>query len=279
MHTSSLVLMAAGLGSRFGGVKQLAEIGPNGESLLDYIIQDAHSAGIDHVVVIIRSEIAEEMKAHLSQIHDNKIKIDFAFQDLSGPQRTKPWGTAHAVLSAAEHLSNPFILANADDYYGVSSIANAAKQLTKTGPLSGALISFELANTLSKTGSVTRGVCTTESGQLIHIEETEGLILIDEIGEIRDKDGRVFKPTTPVSMNLWCFHSSIMDLLESQWKDFITEHIESETAECLLPSCIAEIMRAEGYQVHVAPSSEAWTGITNPEDLEKVRENIKIFRH
>ncbi|MBB32781.1 MAG: nucleotidyltransferase [Acidimicrobiaceae bacterium] len=279
MHTSSLVLMAAGLGSRFGGVKQLAEIGPNGESLLDYIIQDAHSVGIEHVVVIIRSEIADVMKSHLSRIHGNEVKIDFAFQDLSGPQRKKPWGTAHAVLSAAEYISNPFILANADDYYGVSSIANAAKQLSKTGPLSGALISFELANTLSETGSVTRGICTTDSGRLLHIEETEGLVLIDEIGEIRDQNGRVFKPTTPVSMNLWCFHSSIIDLLKSQWKDFITEHIESETVECLLPSCIAEIMRVEGYQVHVAPSSETWTGITNPEDLGKVRENIRIFRH
>ena len=270
--------MAAGLGSRFGGVKQLAEIGPNGESLLDYTIQDAHSAGIEHVVVIIRSEIAEEMKAHLSQIHDNKVKIDFAFQDLSGPQRAKPWGTAHAVLSAAEYISSPFILANADDYYGISSIANAAKQLSETGPLSGALISFELANTLSETGSVTRGVCTTDNDQLIHIEETEGLILVDEVGEIRDKDGRIFKAGTPVSMNLWCFHSSIMDLLESQWNNFLTTHGGSENAECLLPSCIAEIMNIENYQVRVAPSSETWTGITNPEDLENVRESIKILR-
>jgi len=270
--------MAAGLGSRFGGVKQLAKIGPNGESLLDYTIQDAHSVGIEHVVVIIRSEIADEMKSHLTQIHDNKIKIDFAFQDLSGPQRKKPWGTAHAVLSAAEYISSPFILANADDYYGVSSIANATKQLSETGPLSGSLISFELANTLSETGSVTRGICTIDNGQLLHIEETEGLAHVDEVGEIRDKDGRVFKAETPVSMNLWCFHSSIMDLLESQWNNFLTTHGESEREECLLPSCIAEIMNAKNYQVRVAPSSETWTGITNPEDLENVRESIKILR-
>ncbi|HJM98490.1 MAG TPA: NTP transferase domain-containing protein [Acidimicrobiales bacterium] len=278
MTTSSLVLMAAGLGSRFGGVKQLAEIGPNGESLLDFTIKDAQSVGIDHVVIIVRSEIADDMESHLKQIHGANINVDFALQDLSAPQRRKPWGTAHAVLSASKHISNPFILANADDYYGVSSIVHAANHLPLLDESSGALISFELSKTLSETGSVTRGICTTENNQLQHVIETEGLIFDNLSNEILDGEGNVFAPATPVSMNLWAFHSSIIDLLESQWEEFIAENSGSETAECLLPSCIAEIMKEEGYQVHVTPSSETWTGITNPEDLESVRENIKAFR-
>ena len=175
MTTSSLVLMAAGLGSRFGGVKQLARIGVNGESILDFTIQDALSEGISHVIVIVRSDIADDMRLHLETIHGDKLNVDVVLQDLSGPPREKPWGTAHAVVSAAEYISKPFILANADDYYGKTSISLAANQLALTNEAKGGLVSFELANTLSETGSVTRGICSVEDSQLQHIKETEGL--------------------------------------------------------------------------------------------------------
>ena len=278
MTTSSLVLMAAGLGSRFGGVKQLARIGVNGESILDFTIQDALSEGISHVIVIVRSDIADDMRLHLETIHGDKLNVDVVLQDLSGPPREKPWGTAHAVVSAADCISKPFILANADDYYGKTSISLAANQLALTNEAKGGLVSFELANTLSESGSVTRGICSVEDSQLQHIEETEGLSFSEENDKILDKDGNTFDARTPVSMNLWCFDSSMIDLLKLQWEKFLESNSQSSTAECLLPSCVAQIMESDDYKVEVVASSSTWTGITNPEDLAKVRRNIIELR-
>ncbi len=278
MSTSSLVLMAAGLGSRFGGVKQLAEIGPNGESLMDYTIKDALLAGIENVIIIVRSEIAKDTESHLHKIHGDDLDFTFVFQDLLGPQREKPWGTAHAVLAAGDFVANPFVLANADDYYGTSSLSLAVTQLTELTEQSGALISFDLSNTLPASGSVTRGLCTEHNGELIHIKETEGLHFLETGVEIRDHTGASFEPATPVSMNLWCFHPSIMRMLEPLWDEFLKDNVNSLSAECLLPTCIASLMDNRDYRVTTIPSSDKWTGITNPEDTKSVKERIQILR-
>ena len=275
---SHLVLMAAGLGSRFGGTKQLAEVGQNGESLLDFTIQDAASAGIDTVVVIVRSEIADDMRAHLEGFHKSNINFRFVLQDRYGPPRQKPWGTTHAVVSAAEAISGPFVLANADDYYGFSSIQTATEQLRNLEENTGSLITFELSKTLSSSGSVTRGICSVKNGSLSHIVETEGLLLDNSTGMVAAEKGRTFNPDDPVSMNLWCFHPSILSSLQIQWEKFYANNKYSETAECLLPVSVANLMEESQYHVSTVPSKDEWTGLTNPDDLKLVREKFSRAR-
>ena len=275
---SHLVLMAAGLGSRFGGTKQLAEVGQNGESLLDFTIQDAASAGIDTVVVIVRSEIADDMRAHLEGFHKSNINFRFVLQDRYGPPRQKPWGTTHAVVSAAEAISGPFVLANADDYYGFSSLQTATAQLRHLEENTGSLITFELSKTLSSSGSVTRGICSVKNGSLSHIVETEGLLLDNSTGMVAAEKGRTFNPDDPVSMNLWCFHPSILSSLQIQWEKFYANNKHSETAECLLPVSVANLMEESQYHVSTVPSKDEWTGLTNPDDLKLVREKFSRAR-
>ena len=276
---SSLVLMAAGLGTRFGGTKQLVPVGKNGETLLDFTIQDALHAGITNVVIIVRSEIASDMKSHVQRLHPEGLDFKFVLQDRYGPPRAKPWGTTHAVISATQAIEGPFILANADDYYGSSSIEVAFEQLANLDEKSAALITFELSKTLSSSGPVTRGVCDVQNGLLAEVIETEGLFLNESTKEITCIGGNVLEPNTPVSMNLWCFHPSILGSLQSLWEKFFDENRQSETAECLLPVCISTLMDLYDFQISTVPSEEEWTGLTNPDDLELVRNKIYNLRN
>ena len=275
---SSLVLMAAGLGSRFGGTKQLVPVGKNGEALLDFTIQDALRVGMTDVVIIVRSEIVNDMKSHVERLHPEGLDFRFVLQDRYGPARAKPWGTTHAVISASEAVEGPFILANADDYYGPSSIEVASEQLPNLDEQSAALITFELNKTLSSSGPVTRGVCDVQNGLLAEVIETEGLFYNESNNEIACVEGNILKPDTPVSMNLWCFHPSILSSLQSLWEEFLEENSHSETAECLLPVCISTLMDRQDFQVSTVPSQEEWTGLTNPDDLELVRNKIHNLR-
>ena len=276
---SSLVLMAAGLGTRFGGTKQLVPVGKNGETLLDFTIQDALHAGITNVVIIVRSEIASDMKSHVQRLHPEGLDFKFVLQDRYGPPRAKPWGTTHAVISASQAIEGPFILANADDYYGSPSIEVAFEQLANLDEKSAALITFELSKTLSSSGPVTRGVCDVQNGLLAEVIETEGLFLNESTKEITCIGGNVLEPNTPVSMNLWCFHPSILGSLQSLWEKFFDENRQSETAECLLPVCISTLMDLYDFQISTVPSEEEWTGLTNPDDLELVRNKIYNLRN
>ena len=275
---SSLVLMAAGLGSRFGGTKQLVPVGKNGETLLDFTIQDALRVGMTDVVIIVRSEIVNDMKSHVERLHPEGLDFRFVLQDRYGPARAKPWGTTHAVISASEAVEGPFILANADDYYGPSSIEVASEQLPNLDEQSAALITFELNKTLSSSGPVTRGVCDVQNGLLAEVIETEGLFYNESNNEIACVEGNILKPETPVSMNLWCFHPSILSSLQSLWEEFLEENSHSEIAECLLPVCISTLMDRQDFQVSTVPSQEEWTGLTNPDDLELVRNKINNLR-
>ena len=275
---SSLVLMAAGLGSRFGGTKQLVPVGKNGETLLDFTIQDALRVGMTDVIIIVRSEIVNDMKSHVERLHPEGLDFRFILQDRYGPARAKPWGTTHAVISASEAVEGPFILANADDYYGPSSIEVASEQLPNLDEQSAALITFELNKTLSSSGPVTRGVCDVQNGLLAEVIETEGLFYNESNNEIACVEGNILKPDTPVSMNLWCFHPSILSSLQSLWEEFLEENSHSETAECLLPVCISTLMDRQDFQVSTVPSQEEWTGLTNPDDLELVRNKINNLR-
>lgn len=270
--------MAAGLGSRFGGVKQLASVGPDGEVILDYTIRDAVAAGVDEVILIVRNDIKTDTEEHVRAIHGDDLDLTLVCQDDLGPPRDKPWGTVHAVLSAGGAVSSPFVLANADDYYGPSSFKLAVDGAADLDEQTGLLVAFEVGKTLPASGSVTRGVCEVTDGHLTGIAET-GDLARRASGEIGvGTDGRVLSPTTPVSMNLWAFHPSIMTKLQGRWDDFYSAHSDEPTAECLLPTEVGVLMETAGFVVDVLASPETWTGLTNPDDLETVRAVIAAMR-
>lgn len=270
MKDASLVVMAAGLGSRFGGLKQLARVGPGRESILDYTIYDALTAGVKEVILIVRNEILKEMSEHIRQVHGDAAAFTFVCQDDFGPPRNKPWGTVHAVLSAAHAVTSPFILANADDYYGTSSFQKAFDQLGSLSKDRGLLVAFELGKTLSAHGVVTRGLCSVEDGFLIRIEETSNLHrrIDGTIGT--GIDTPAFNEKTPVSMNLWAFDHSILEALRTRWETFYNANRTESEAECLLPTEISALMN-DGFKVKLESSAETWTGLTNPADLDTVR--------
>ncbi len=275
MSSASLVVMAAGIGSRFGGVKQLAAVGPEGEVILDYTIRDAVAAGVDDVVLIVRTDIRDDTEAHVREIHGDDLPLTLVCQDELGPPREKPWGTVHAVLSAAEVVHAPFILANADDYYGPRSFELAYDRLGALSPTRGLLVAFEVGKTLPASGTVTRGVCDVRDGLLVRIDETDGVHFTDH-GAVAAGD-REIDPRTPVSMNLWAFDPSITKALQQRWEEFYEHHAGDPKAECLLPTEISALM-AGGYEVELVFSPETWTGLTNPDDLEAVRSQIATLR-
>lgn len=278
MTNASLVVMAAGLGSRFGGVKQLAAVGPGGEVILDYTIRDAVAAGCDQVVLIVRSDIKTDTEAHVREIHGDDLPLVLVCQDELGPPRSKPWGTVHAVLSAAGAVDRPFILANADDYYGRESFAIAAGRLGGLDADHGLLVAFEVGKTLPASGTVTRGVCRIVDGALDGIDETSDLQRRPDGSIGVGLDGPEVAADTPVSMNLWAFEPSIMDRLQGRWDTFHAANADSEKAECLLPTEITGLMHDEGFSVEVVMSPETWTGLTNPDDLQIVRDQIAALR-
>lgn len=275
MTNASLVVMAAGLGSRFGGVKQLAAVGPDGEVILDYTIRDAVDAGVDEVILIVRNDIKADTEAHVRKIHGDDLNLTLVCQDDLGPPRDKPWGTVHAVLSARDAVTSPFILANADDYYGRRSFQIAFDRLGHLNDSTGLLVAFEVGKTLPANGSVTRGVCAVSDGLLQAINETEGLHFASD-GSIAAGEVTI-DPLTPVSMNLWAFDPSIMDALQDRWEAFYAAHADEPKSECLLPTEVSGLM-AEGFEVQLESSPETWTGLTNPDDLETVRSQIAELR-
>jgi NDP-sugar pyrophosphorylase family protein len=277
--TPTLVVMAAGLGSRFGGVKQLAPVGPGGEVILDYTIRDAMAAGLEQVVLIVRSDIRADVEEHVSAIHGAAAPITYVHQDeLPPPRPEKPWGTVHATLSAAPAINGPFVLVNADDYYGTRSFAIAAAELGHADEHTCSIVAFELAKTLSASGSVTRGVCQVADGRLTGIAETGDLQRRPDGTVGIGPDGPELAPDTPVSMNLWAFHPSILAVLRDRFDAWLALNRDVPKAECLLPTEIGHLKDEGRLVVRVVSSPETWTGITNPDDLDAVRTMIADVR-
>lgn len=265
----TLVIMAAGLGSRFGGVKQLARVGPSNEAILDFSINDARAAGFGKVVLIIRSEIEADVREHLVEQHPGADFFEFVRQDDLGPARDKPWGTLHAVLSARSALTEDFAVINADDYYGPASYQLAADSIVTLQPGEASNIAFEMGKTVPPQGSVTRALCEVEAGRLTAIVETEGCERLAD-GSL-EAAGSVVAEDTPVSMNFWCFRADALADFEERWERFFAENADAEKAECQLPTVVGELMIDGRLSVHVRSSSEQWIGITNPDDLELAR--------
>ena len=270
----SLVIMAAGLGSRFGGTKQLVEVGPDGEAFLDYAITDGRDAGCTQVVLIIRSDIEDDVRSHLMGRYGSTEGFVLVRQDDFGPRRDKPWGTAHAVLSTAAVVTGSFIVVNADDYYGPTSYRLAAEAVAGGDPNTGALVAFELAKTLPSEGSVSRGVCAVDGDHLVSITETHGIERgSDGVIASEDPPGRLADDTL-VSMNMFAFPQSLFGHLSAQWDSFHAENAEDPKREYLLPDVVDRLRQSGDLTVVVPRSHEAWIGVTNPNDLEPARQKL-----
>ena len=283
----TLLVMAAGMGSRFGGLKQLNKFGKNQNTLLDFAIEDAISAGFEQVVFVIRKDIEAEFKAEVSGKHEGKIEISYAFQSLDdlpegfeAPKgRTKPWGTGQAVLACKDLIKNPFLVINADDYYGAGSYKLMADFLDEGLEDTFALAAYELGNTLSENGSVSRGICkVSDGGYLIDVEERMGLSACDDLN-VSDEKGDVFPKTTLVSMNFWGFSPYIFDILSRDFKEFLREKSGDLKAEFYLPFAVNKAVKDGRVKVRVLPSFERWQGVTYREDIPAVERFLAENRH
>ena len=273
----SLVVMAAGLGSRFGGTKQLAEVGPDGEAFLDFAVTDALAAGITRVVLIVRTEIEADVRRHVEARHPD-LDVTFVRQDQHGPARAKPWGTGHAVLAAAPAVEGGFLVCNADDYYGHSTyraLAAAAASMPDDRAL---LAGFRLDQTLPARGEVSRGVCTVVDGELAALVETHGIgRRSDGTISAADPPGEL-APDTVVSMNFWAFPHAVFARLADGFERFLAAHGDDPGAEYLLPDVVDELMDTGALRVGVVDTEEPWGGVTNPDDLEVARRLIAEMR-
>ena len=278
----TLVVLAAGMGSRYGGLKQVDPMGPSGETVLDYSVYDAVRAGFDRVLFIIRRDFEAEFRAAVGSRFEGKVKVDYVFQALDAlPEghglpagRQKPWGTGHAVWCAREALDGPFAVVNADDFYGAGSFARLATFLraaaaVRKAPPEFAMVGFRLANTLSEHGAVSRGVCDVGAdGVLAGIEEHTG-ILAAEVGA-----GRKYDPDTIVSMNCWGFTADFLPRLDARWREFLAAHGTSEKTEFYLPFAVNDLLAAGEAGVHVLPTDDQWFGVTYREDKPRVQAAI-----
>lgn len=288
---AALVIMAAGMGSRYGGEKQVDGIGPAGEILMEYSVHDALRAGFTKVVFIIKPEMRPQMEAlcgYLSRCKTAEgapLEVCYAYQDFSAvpsfytvpADRVKPFGTVHALLCAKNCVQEPFVVINADDYYGVDAFRTIFSALSSLAPRGeGCMVGYRLANTVSEHGTVTRGVChVTEKGYLDRVVETFRLAPCAD-GLIRDlrEEGEspVFAPETPVSMNFWGFTPWLFEKLEDYFNAFLRALPEGECkAECLLPALIGRLIDQGELSVRVLHSDARWFGMTYHEDRELVR--------
>lgn len=289
--TTPLVILAAGMGSRYGGLKQLDPVGPHGETLLDYSVADAVTAGFNEVIFIIRHEIEEAFHKHIGTTYQKRfphLKITYAFQDLndlpygfSAPStRVKPWGTAHALLAARTKVNEPFAVINADDYYGASGYQLLKKFLSIKNHGSYAMIGYALKNTLSEQGSVSRGICQKDSeDHLVNIIERTSIQ--KTATGIQAKEKTQLIPLTgeeTVSLNFWGFMPDIFEYLEKKLCSFLKKNHSDLTAEFYLPSAISQLIEQNLVSVEILPSSDPWFGLTHPGDLPYVKEALaKVF--
>ena len=280
MSDITLLIMAAGMGSRYGGLKQLDSVGPNQETIIDYSVYDAIRAGFDKVVFVIRKEFYNEFKSLITDKYLGKIKVEFAFQELENlpadfscpEERKKPWGTGHAILSAKDIIQEPFVAINGDDFYGLESFKVVADYY-QNGGSEFSMVAFQLDNTLSDFGSVTRGLCTLKGNKLDTVIETGGLIM-SEKGMRSDRNIHL-NGKEPVSMNVWGFTPDLFGYLESMFIQFLKEEGDALKSEYLIPSVVNNLIQTDKKSVHILHSSAKWFGVTYKEDKSYVMEEIK----
>lgn len=282
----TLLVLAAGMGSRYGGLKQLDGLGPNGETIMDYSIYDALRAGFGKVVFVIRKDIEQEFREKILSKYEGHIPVDVVFQSLDSlpggfqcpEDRTKPWGTNHAVLMAADAVKEPFAVINADDFYGRDAFEVAARSLADETLGKYSLVGFRVGNTMSPNGSVARGVCRVDAdGYLTDIAERKD-IRYDDNGNIifTDDDGSTatLKPETPVSMNLWGLKPDYFVLAREEFKKFLEANKDNPKAEMTIPDAMDGLIKEGKATVKVLDTSSQWFGVTYAGDRPGVVERF-----
>ncbi len=287
----TLLVLAAGMGSRYGGVKQIAAVGAHDETLLDYAIYDAINNGFGKVVFIIRKDIEADFRERFFNRIARNCNAEYVFQSLdsllnpmqvkSAANRKKPWGTVHAMLCAQEKINEPFAVINADDYYGRSAYKTISTHLSTLSNDSGehAMVGYILEKTLSRSGSVSRGVCTVENGALFNIHENKKIFYDKRNGSEKiisafDDGETELSGKETVSMNLFGFSPKVFGFFNEYFQDFIHKYAENEKAECLLPEGVGLMIKKGIGRVKVYTTTERWFGMTYPEDREIVKKEL-----
>ena len=285
MVTPTLLVLAAGMGSRYGGLKQLDPVGPDDETIMDYSVFDARRAGFGKVVFVIRKEIEEAFKEKIGSRYEKRVPVEYVFQEtdklipgFSLPEgRTKPWGTTQAILMAADTIHEPFGVINADDFYGASGYRHLALKL-QSDTSDYAMVGFVLRNTLSEFGTVARGVChVTDDGYLKDITELKSIEREGARITNIDAEGQetVLTGGELVSMNMWGFTPQIFPQLNEHFQRFLKRHGNDLKAECYIPSSVNTLIQAGHARVKVLRSADAWFGVTYREDHSRVVESVR----
>ena len=285
----TLLVLAAGMGSRYGGVKQIDAVGVHGETLLDFGVYDAHNAGYGKVVFIIRKDIEKDFRERLFDRIARNMDAEYVFQSLDSlltpeqvalsANRKKPWGTIHALLCAKDVVKEPFTVVNADDYYGRSAYQTLGKYLSTLSPsdTTHAMVGFILENTMSKNGSVSRGICEVKDGNLVSMVENTKIEYTQDGRIVSHLDGKDIYLTgkEPVSMNFFGFTPKAFEDFQEYWETFIKDNIKEEKKECLLPNGASEIVTSGKGSIKVFTSEDRWFGMTYPEDKPLVMSEIR----
>ena len=284
MISPTLLVLAAGMGSRYGGLKQIDSVGPSGETIVDYSIYDALRAGFAKVVFVIRKDIEQSFRTTVGARFERHLDVEYVFQELDNlppgffvpAGRTKPWGTLHAVLAAADTVNEPFAVINADDFYGAESYRSLARYL-QSDPLNYSMVGFVLRNTLSDFGPVSRGVCQVDGNDFLQgIVELTNIVRDGAHAMNTDATGRVTKLSGDelVSMNMWGFRPHIFEELREMLQEFLRRSGSDLSSESYLPSAVNGLVLAGRAHVKVLRTNDLWCGITYREDHPRVVERI-----
>lgn len=295
MEKPTLVILAAGMGSRYGGLKQIDPVDDKGHKIIDFSIYDAIRAGFGKVVFIIKKENEKDFRECVGDAVSKHIAVDYVFQELDKvpegfqiPEgRVKPWGTAHAILCCKDVVKEPFAVINADDYYGRSAFDELYKFLTThedDEKYRYAMVGYQLGNTLTDNGSVARGICVTDDdGYLVELAERTKIVKTEKAAAFTEDDGETWTEValdTPVSMNMWAFSPSIIGELQAAVDRFFAEEVEKNPlkSECFLPIEVDKLLKAGKATVEVLHSADKWFGVTYKEDKPFVMESIRNLK-
>ncbi|MBP5711026.1 MAG: NTP transferase domain-containing protein [Bacteroidales bacterium] len=289
---TTLLILAAGMGSRYGGLKQLDKLGPHGETIMDYSVRDAIAAGFSEIVFVIRRNMEADFKEAIMAKYQKLVKVNYVFQELdtlpapfkANPERTKPYGTAHAILSAKNAITTPFAVINADDFYGADAFATLSKffgQLSPTDTDKFAMVGYQLPKTLSENGSVSRGVCSVDNEHnLVSITEMTKIERINGVICNKNEDGSYtnLPDNTIVSMNFWGFTPKFFDQLENLFCQFLEKNNDNPKSEFQIPTVVNHFLTTGSASIKVLVSSAEWFGVTYKEDRPIVVERLKHIK-
>ena len=281
MNNLTLLVMAAGMGTRYGGLKQLDPVGPNNETIIDYSVYDAIRTGFNKVVFIIREEFRSEFENKITNKYADRINVEFAIQDLNNlpagfscpESREKPWGTGQAILSASKIIDEPFAVINGDDFYGKESFSLISEFYTEEKNTSFSMVAFQLQNTLSNFGGVSRGICTVNKRYVENISETHDIVKNNN--SISSSSNKKLDGLEPVSMNMWGFTPKLFSYLERGFSQFLKLHLNEEKSEYLIPSEINNLIESNEEKVRILKSASSWFGVTYKEDKPFVESQIQ----